>query len=67
VSRTFANFDEFWSITATTSTVAPIVADMAPADVAAVRQRVGARLPSAPDGSVTCFARANAVKGRVPK
>ena len=66
VSRTFADFDEFWSITAMAPSVTPVLAGMTPADVATLRQRVSARLPAAADGSVTFESRANAVKGRVP-
>jgi len=66
VNRTFADFDEFWSITETVAPVAPVIAAMTPDDVATLKRRVKARLSPAPDGSVTCAGRANAVMGTVP-
>ena len=66
VQRTFANFDEFWTVTATGSAIQPVLAGMTDADVAALKSRVRARLPDDADGRLTFASRANAVKGYVP-
>jgi SAM-dependent methyltransferase len=66
VHRTFANFEEFWSINMKGSSVGPTVAGLPAADAELLRQRVRKRLPTAPDHSITYSARANAIKGLVP-
>jgi hypothetical protein len=40
---------------------------MPAADVALLKERLRARLPAGADGRITYGARANAIKGRVPK
>jgi ubiquinone/menaquinone biosynthesis C-methylase UbiE len=65
VERTFAGFDEFWSIHMAAPNIRPIVAEMPAADLERLQQRVRARL-SNPAGPVTLTARANAIKGRLP-
>jgi len=65
VKRTFADFDDVWEITKLLPTLAPAIAAMAPSKVEVLRQRLEARLPPQADGTVTCSASANAVKGRV--
>jgi hypothetical protein len=40
---------------------------MAPKDVEQLKMRVHARMPADSAGRITCAARANAVKGRLPK
>jgi ubiquinone/menaquinone biosynthesis C-methylase UbiE len=67
VQRTFADFDDFWTTTLLGSSVGPTVAAMAPADVELLKTRVRARLPADAAGRITYDARANAIKGRVPK
>jgi SAM-dependent methyltransferase len=67
VQRTFANFDDFWTISLLGSSLGPTVAAMASGDVELLKTRVRARLPADAAGRITCGARANAVKGRVPK
>jgi ubiquinone/menaquinone biosynthesis C-methylase UbiE len=67
VQRNFKDFDEFWAISQLGSTVAPIVAALSPGDAELLKTRVRANLPPDATGRITCGARANAVKGRVPK
>ena len=64
VQRTFASFDEFWSI-ATASSIWSIIGKMAPADVETLKTRVRQRVKPDPAGRVTFGAHANAIKGRV--
>jgi SAM-dependent methyltransferase len=66
VQRTFANFDDFWTISISSSSAQPTIAAMAPNDVELLKARVRARLPADTMGRITYSARANAVKGRVP-
>ena len=63
VSRSFADFDDFWSTTVQAGSVAPIVAALSDADAARLRERVRERLPPDRAGRITYEARANAVKG----
>ena len=66
VNRTFASFDEFWTI-ATTSSVGTVIGKMPATDVEGLKSRVRARLKSDNAGRVTGVAHANAIKGRVTK
>jgi ubiquinone/menaquinone biosynthesis C-methylase UbiE len=65
VQRTFADFDDFWTINLMAPSVGPTVAAMPPADVEQLKARVRARLPADAAGHITCAGRANAVKGRL--
>ncbi|MFT3803927.1 MAG: class I SAM-dependent methyltransferase [Burkholderiaceae bacterium] len=67
VHRTFADFDEFWSISAETPSVGSALSRMGDEEIARLKARVRARVPAGNDGPVTCSARVNAIKGRVPK
>ena len=67
VRRTFADFDDFWTTSLLGGSVGPTVAAMASGDVERLKTRVRARLPADAAGRITYGARANAVKGRVPK
>ena len=68
VQRTFANFDECWAINLLGTTVRPMIAAMTPGDVELLKTRLRARLPvDAAAGRITYSARANAIKGRLPK
>jgi SAM-dependent methyltransferase len=67
VQRTFTNFDDFWTTSLKGSSIGPTIAAMAPGDIAQLKARLAARLPGDPAGRITCGARANAIKGRVPK
>jgi hypothetical protein len=66
VQRTFADFDDFWTISLSASSAQPTLAAMAPNDIELLKARVRARLPVDATGRITYSARANAVKGRVP-
>jgi SAM-dependent methyltransferase len=67
VQRTFADFDDFWATTLLGSTIAPLIAAMPPGDVERLKSQVRVRLPPDAAGRITSAARANAVKGVVPK
>jgi hypothetical protein len=61
LTRTFADFNDFWMTNVKSSTVAPTLA--APGDDENLKARVRARLSADSQGHVTCSARAHAVKG----
>lgn len=63
VSRTFADFDDFWMTNAKSPTLAPTLAATASGDVETLKSRVRARLPADSHGRITCGARAHSVKG----
>jgi SAM-dependent methyltransferase len=65
VKRTFPDFEDFWSQSTVMGSIRPTLAEMAPADVAGLKDRVRARLSPEAGGGVSHSARANAVKGRV--
>jgi ubiquinone/menaquinone biosynthesis C-methylase UbiE len=67
VRRTFADFDEFWTTKLKFPSIAPVVGALPAADVEALKSRVRAALPADAEGRITYGARANAVKGRLPK
>jgi SAM-dependent methyltransferase len=67
VRRSFDSFDNFWQVTTATAGVRPTL-DLMEADaIAELRERVRARLPADGQGRITFGARANAIKGHVPK
>ena len=66
VQRSFADFDDFWSASTLGSSIAPVVASMAPDDLKRLREAVRARMPTDDAGRVVYGAWANAIKGRVP-
>jgi SAM-dependent methyltransferase len=67
VQRTFADFDDYWTTILGGPSVSPKLAAMASEDLALLKERMRARLPTDATGRITYTARANAVKGRVPK
>jgi len=67
VRRSFEGFEDFWTTSRLSSSMGPAIAAMAPTDVEQLKARVQARLPAEAAGRLTCSARANAVKGRMPK
>jgi SAM-dependent methyltransferase len=67
VQRTFADFDDYWTTILGGPSVSPKLAAMASEDLALLKARMRARLPTDATGRITYSARANAVKGRVPK
>ena len=66
VRRTFANFDELWTITMRGSSIGQAVAALPAGDAGALKQRVQVSMPTDAAGRITYEGRANAVKGRVP-
>jgi SAM-dependent methyltransferase len=66
VSRTFADFDDFWKTALMHWGIHVTVAEMAPKNVDLLRARVRSRLPTDAEGRITCGARANAIRGCVP-
>ncbi len=66
VQRTFADFDEFWSINLRGPSVHAVAAAMPPGDLERLKAAVRAHLPADSAGRITYGARANAVKGIVP-
>ena len=66
VERTFSDFEEFWSISITGSSIAPMIAAMSIADLDRLKTRVREKLLPDSKGRIICGAHANAVKGRVP-
>jgi ubiquinone/menaquinone biosynthesis C-methylase UbiE len=67
VSRTFADFEDFWTTNLLGGSLAQVVAAMPGDDVDRLRTRVRANLPTDAAGRITYSSRVNAVKGRVPK
>lgn len=66
VQRSFADFDDYWTIILGGPSVGPTLAAMAPEELALLKLRMRARLPVDANGRISYNARANAVKGRVP-
>ncbi len=67
VRRTFADFDDYWTTILGGPSVGSTLAAMASEDLALLKARMRARLPADAAGRITFGARANAVKGRVPR
>jgi SAM-dependent methyltransferase len=66
VQRTYADFDEFWNTTTRSGALRAAFNDWPAGEVEKLKARVHARLPADGQGRITCPARANAVRGRVP-
>ena len=66
VSRSFADFDEFWSVTTSMGALKAALGELPAEKAAQVKARVSAKLPADASGRITYSSRANAVKGRVP-
>jgi hypothetical protein len=66
VQRSFADFDEFWSVTLAGSAVGQSIAALSSGDAEIVKNRVRAKLPPDAAGRLTYGAHANAIKGRAP-
>jgi SAM-dependent methyltransferase len=67
VTRGFADFEDFWSTALLGSSLRTRLETMAPAEVAELKRRAHARLPADAAGRITIAARANAIKGRMPR
>jgi ubiquinone/menaquinone biosynthesis C-methylase UbiE len=65
--RSFVDFDDFWTAATLGMTIGPLLASMAPDDVARLKTRVRAHLQEDRAGRITYGAWANAIKGRVPE
>jgi SAM-dependent methyltransferase len=66
VQRTYADFEDFWTTVLLGASVKATVAKMATEDVAALKEKLRARLHARHGGPITTDARANAIRGRVP-
>lgn len=66
VWRTFADFDDYWTTILGAPSAGATLARMAPNEIATLKDRLRARLPTDASGQITYSAQANAVKGRVP-
>lgn len=67
VQRSFADFEEYWTIAATGPGLTAALAKIAPAEVEQIKTRAQTHFIADAAGTVTCTARANAVKGRLQK
>lgn len=66
VERRFDDFEAFWATARQGPRTASRLSGLPAGDAELLKERLRERLPAAADGSVTCSARANAVKGRRP-
>ena len=66
VERHFPDFDDFWASTSVAAPLQAMLGALSAADLARVKRRVQAALPTDAAGRVTQTAWANAIKGRVP-
>ena len=67
VQRTFVDFEDFWTTSMMAATVSQAITAMASGDAELLKMRMRARLPADVAGRITHGARANAIRGRVPK
>jgi ubiquinone/menaquinone biosynthesis C-methylase UbiE len=65
IQRTFASFDDFWTISTTGST-GPVIEQMLSTEAELLKAKVRVRLAEDAVGRITCSAKAIAIKGRVP-
>ena len=66
VERTYRDFDEFWTTSLASPSLRIALSAMSQDQIAQLKTRVRDKLPKDAAGRITCRARANAVKGRVP-
>jgi ubiquinone/menaquinone biosynthesis C-methylase UbiE len=66
VRRTFTDFEDFWTSSTITGGMRATLAAMTARDVGQLKARVRARLSADASAPITCYARANAIRGRVP-
>ena len=67
VRRTFADFEDYWTVSQSAPGSAAFIADLSAAEAKTLKERVRALLPADASGAVTVTARANAVKGCRPQ
>ncbi|MET1028618.1 MAG: methyltransferase domain-containing protein [Dongiaceae bacterium] len=66
VQRRFVDFEDFWQATTGMPSGKKALASVTPAELQQIKAAIRASLPADAAGHVTCQARANAIKGRVP-
>jgi SAM-dependent methyltransferase len=66
VQRSFVDFDDFWTASTLGSSIAPVVASMAPDDLRRLKDGMRARMKADGAARIVYGAWANAIKGRVP-
>ena len=66
VSRTFADFEDFWTTNLLGASIEAVVAAIPSNDVERLKARVRTTMPTDTGGRITYMSRANALKGRVP-
>ena len=66
VQRTFADFEDYWTVSTLAATVSQMIAAMDPSDLELLKTRVHARLIADAAAPVTCSARVNAIRGTRP-
>jgi SAM-dependent methyltransferase len=65
VKRTFADFEEYWSVVLGAPSMGPTLAALTSDEIAVLQGRLRARLPADAAGRLVLGARAHAVQGRV--
>jgi ubiquinone/menaquinone biosynthesis C-methylase UbiE len=63
VQRTFADFEDYWTTSTLAATVSQMIAAMNPSDLELLKTRMQRRLAANATGSISCSARANAIRG----
>ena len=66
VRRSFADFEEFWAITASSVAARTALDRLSPEALAALKERIRPRMSPAADGTISYDAWCNAIKGRKP-
>jgi SAM-dependent methyltransferase len=66
VQRSFEDFDDYWTASTMSTSMAAALARMPAERVDELRARVKAAVPASADGRIIASARANAIEGRVP-
>jgi len=67
VQRTYDDFEDLWTTSTLTASVAPKFKTMAQGDVELLKAQMRACSPADVSGRITCSARVTAVRGRVPR
>jgi SAM-dependent methyltransferase len=65
VSRSFADFDDFWAANVQSGAISQMMTNLPAAELANLKERIARRLPTDAAGRITCSSRANAIKGRL--
>ena len=66
VSRSYASFEDFWTVWTRNPGLRAVIHKMTAVDAEQFKSGVRSRLPADAVGAVTCRGTANAIKGRVP-